>query len=270
MEDVDQKLLVHQPLAINHRSCFTLIELLVVVAIIMLLAALLLPALKHARDAAKAKVCINNLKQLGTAFYLYAQDYGDYLPPFKENGWGPSPMWVQFVSPYLGKTQKDIYGYPADKFGGVLLPATYTGYLACPSAIVPAVMVGAYGNYSYGCNYNGQWLPYHGVFDWGGPWATAPGGSSKVSSLKPGCVLVADAVTDNVWGMAILTGYTFAWSSDADGDGVLDSSIYPPGNPYGGVDPRHSRGGNFLLADSSVRWLSVRSWVANQDQVWNP
>ncbi len=80
----------------SHRERFTLIELLVVIAIIAILASMLLPALKNARDRAKQIQCLSNLKQCGYASGAYIGDNNGLLVNYFYNG-STERAWSDFL-----------------------------------------------------------------------------------------------------------------------------------------------------------------------------
>ncbi|MDX1933932.1 MAG: DUF1559 domain-containing protein [Capsulimonadales bacterium] len=75
----------------NAARAFTLIELLVVIAIIAILAAILFPVFAQAREKARQISCLSNIKQIGTAWQMYIQDYDETMPPICNSFALPDP-----------------------------------------------------------------------------------------------------------------------------------------------------------------------------------
>ena len=121
------------------KSVFTLIELMVVVVILAILIAILLPSLNLAREKAKQVICINNLKQLGTAFILFTKDNDTHFPGNRgqhSSQDGPERWQKTFMGmectldngKYSGPT--DYYGTITDYVGG---PEAALSLYRCPS-----------------------------------------------------------------------------------------------------------------------------------------
>ena len=139
----------------NKRRGFTLIELLVVIAIIALLMAILVPALRRAKEQAKTMICRANLRQYGIAGNMYLDDNDDYFPSphlwlFVESTdkcqWCDKQKWHELreagnmgvLWPYL--KDKDVHLCPT--FKGL---AKYRGQEICPNMSIEP-------QYSYSMN----------------------------------------------------------------------------------------------------------------------
>ena len=219
----------------EHQPGFSLVELLVAIAIIAVLAALAIPAIAGAQERSHSVACLGQMRQIGSAVLLYAQDNQGRFPRSGHSA-GPNhePGWAASIAPYLGAHAADATAEWINR------------EFRCPCKTGP-------GTYSYGMNvffevgqgdsYLGRPATWRCSMQGPGPARTSLLAETRSGS---GGAMTADHFMCHQW--SSLTAVKNAVAHD-----------------------RHSGKSNFLFVDGHVETLPIAdTFKSRTDNLWNP
>lgn len=214
------------------KKAFTLTELMVIVPVSALLATGLLAVSKDAKQQLQAAACLNNMRQWGMGFMMYADDYNDYFPydGFFNNGpcvAGNTNAWFNVVPRYIGqKSLCELY-----TAGTPPTPLTKSVW-SCPSATnanVQPTLSNAYFMYSMSSC-------------WHKEGNTNVGFRRNRMTNPPNTILFCEEPEDNF----------------AQTNGRYDTVT------------RHFGGSNFVFGDGHAGWIALTNFCRNGNQLCPP
>ncbi len=240
------------------RHAFTLIELLVVIAIIAILAAILFPVFAQAREKARQTSCLSNVKQIGTAYVMYLQDYDENFPPHVTERTAPKsvPDTEQDRAPYSYKTKLEPYTKSKQIF-------------KCPSGVEwPTPGPGKWFTTDYGNNHNEANLPnasHQADYAGTGTIDLRDFGFNETTPLAS----IASSANFIVIGEAGRASGTPSRGGLYPQPWAFDDSKFTEDKQQARFLPRHNGGGNLAYADGHAKWTRPeKTWRSYNDNDW--
>jgi prepilin-type N-terminal cleavage/methylation domain-containing protein/prepilin-type processing-associated H-X9-DG protein len=242
------------------RKAFTLIELLVVISIIALLMGILMPALMRARDHGRRILCGNNVRGLGTANVLYAEEEDGWYVPSMDRTWGAAKYWPanQFFRKLVGYKSKQA-------------PSENNDYAAPKEFLCPSDTVSVKQRPDPRSN---CWLSYgYNVTDWyyGTDWFGITYAGHKTTTVPTPASEMVLTESNDWWLHWKGANYKVGWD-------VLHQDTIMPYKDAGCDGPtlyRHSDGANFAFYDGHVEYMkkdkafNQEMWDAGSPGMWS-
>jgi prepilin-type N-terminal cleavage/methylation domain-containing protein/prepilin-type processing-associated H-X9-DG protein len=258
----------------TRKTAFTLIELLVVIAIIAILAAILFPVFAQAREKARGISCLSNLKQIGTAHMMYAQDYDETFAFGCPNDWWLN-TWFTTTQPYIKNV--NVLRCPDDSGAGT---NSWAG---------PRVSYASNGLQAWdGSNWSlfgviGMEQDKNQPGGWMGQMTRSMAEINKPSET----VMITEKLRaeNQMWfgPFGVICGIpdNWGWGKSEIPDGTRNPGnpafVYPNGyaeGPDGAVTPVHNQRANFLLCDGHAKTYKPDQTNPNpkghpENNMWN-
>ncbi len=220
------------------RRFFTLIELLVVIAIIAILASMLLPALRNAKDRAHRANCAANLKQIGLILYSYTSDYDEWLPPRTMGECWGLPAVCNYDQKWTTQMRRQ---------GGREADVLWQCPAGAPKAQACNGIVWGYGINERHVMRDCNWVTTS-------PYTGTSGMCRMTQFVRPSEVVVMLDI----------------YQTNPVTVPIVRCPVCDPALTYflTYLDPRHGRGSNLLYLDAHVGWNTCESIQANEDDLW--
>ena len=238
------------------QRAFTLIELLVVIAIIAILAALLMPALNHAKGKAMQTQCLSNYRQVGIALQMFCDEHDDQLPPG-----GTNTLFLTQMPVYArdGEFNRELAYYLAPYLAQPRPEDLSTGQTnLVKSLLCPAYVRSLPGNTE--AHYNPETDGYTHAWSFMVSRYQLPQGSFPFG--WPGNALVPAAAPAKLSAIAHAKPLSEAWAlADLDQDAVFSAtSLGVDRTPYVALKPVHGQSRNLLYFDTHVGTIKNSEW----------